>query len=219
MAKLLVLVLALNVLACGSGSHSRDAQNSLDMSGLEKIESSYSYKSLKILDLDQMTDILREKANEYKTKNRIQALKEGVLIAYSRPDEDVTLEKVISIVKSNLEDIGEWESCARQIVVQSINTLKNEQASPVEQVTATVVLENTLSEFKPAFVKQYQSGGFETAIVEMIAQADIKLSSKVESEKRLNQMRAGGSPSQIAHKMIDNKNKKLKEIEESQKKK
>jgi len=219
MAKLLVLVLALNLFACGSASHHNDGQNSLDISGLEKIESSYSYKSLKILDLDQMTDILREKSNEYKTKNRVQALKEGVLIAYSRPDEDVTLEKVISIVKSNLEDIGEWESCARQIVVQSINTLKNEQASPVEQVTATVILENTLSEFKPAFIKQYQSGGFETSIVEMIAQADIRLSPKVESEKRLTQMRTGGSPSQIAHKMIDNKNKKLKEIEESQKKK
>lgn len=219
MTKLLILVLALGLFSCGSGSHSSDGQNSLDMSGLEKIESSYSYKSLKILDLDQMTDILREKANDYKKNNRIQALKEGVLIAYSRPDEDVTLEKVISIVKSNLEDIGEWESCARQIVVQSLNTLKNEQTSPVEQVTATVVLENTLSEFKPAFIKQYQSGGFETSIVEMIAQADIRLSSKVESEKRLTQMRTGGSPSQIARKMIDNKNKKLKEIEESQKKK
>jgi len=216
MLKIFTLALSfLLIVSCTS--HSTKSPEYSDINTGDRIEIVFNYKSLKILDLDQITDILREKANDYKKNNRVQALKEGVLIAFSRPNEDVVLDKVISIVKSNLEDIGEWESCALQIVKQSIAVLKNESGSPIDQVTATVVLENILSESKPAFVQQYQAAGFETTLVEMIANAQIKLSRDVEHEKQLNQMRAGGSPSHIAQRLIEQKNKKLKEIAEKNK--
>jgi len=219
MLKSLILVLSIIFSVSCSLNSSKLSNDSDSISSGEQIEIPFTYKSLKILDLDQMTDILREKANDYKINNRIQALKEGALIAYSRPNEDVVLDKIISIVKTNLEDNGEWESCSLQIVRQSIAVLKDDNATAINQVTATIVLENVLSESKPAFVQQYQSSGFETQIIERIADADIKLSKNTEHEKQLNQMRAGGSPSQIARRLIEQKNKKLKEIEEQKSKK
>lgn len=219
MLKSLILVLSIFFFGSCSLNLSKSSQESEPIISGDRIEIPFTYKSLKILDLDQMTDILREKANDYKVNNRIQALKEGVLIAYSRPNEDVVLDKIISIVKTNLEDNGEWESCVLQIVRQSIAILKNDSTTAINQVTATIVLENVLSESKPAFVQQYQSSGLETQIIERIADADIKLSKNTEHEKQLNQMRGGGSPSQIAHRLIEQKNKKLKEIEEQKNKK
>lgn len=186
---------------------------------VEPIQTQQTYKTLKILDLDQMTDLLYEKANDYKRNNRIQALREGTMIAFSRPNEEVILDKIISIVRSPLEDADEWESTIEQMVGQAVQTIKNDKAQATDQVTASVILENVLSEFKPLFVKQYQSAGFETTIIERIAASDLRFSKQAEQEKKLNQMRSGLTPSQLAQKLVDIKNKKLEEQKEAEKKK
>jgi hypothetical protein len=183
---------------------------------VEPIKIEHNYKSLKLLDLDQMTDLLYEKADDYKKNNRVQALREGVMIAFSRSNEDVILDKVISIVKSPLEDIGEWESTVEQMVGQSIQAINDKNAPAADQVTASVILENILSEFKPAFTKQYQSGGFETSVIERIAGSEMRYSKKAEQERKLNQMKSGLTPAQLAQKLVEIKNKK---IEEEKKKK
>lgn len=177
----------------------------------ESIKIEHTYKALKILDLDQMSDLLYEKADDYKKNNRTEALREGAIIAFSRPNEEVILDKIVSIVKAPLEDMGEWNSTVEQMVEQSIQTIKNDAANATAQVTASVILENLLSEFKPQFVKQYQSGGFETSIIERIAAANLQFSKQAMQEKKLNQMRTGLTPSQLAQKLIDIKNKKIEE--------
>lgn len=186
---------------------------------VETIQTEQTYKSLKLLDLDQMTDLLYEKTNDYKRNNRVQALREGVMIAFSRPNEEVILDKILSIVRSPLEDLGEWEGTVEQMVGQSVQTLKSDSSAGADQVTASVILENVLSEFKPMFTKQYQSGGFETSIIERIAASKVRFSKQAEQEKKLNQMKSGLTPSELAQKLIDIKNKKLEEQREAEKKK
>lgn len=204
---LILLFSSLTIAACSS----KPTQTSSAFAMGEAIKGEHSYKSLKILDLDEMTELLYMKADDYKNNNRLQALREGVLIAFSRPNEDVILDKIISVVRSPLEDIGEWESTMEQMVGQSVQVIKNDKATASQQVTASVVLENVLSEFKPAFVKQYQSSGFETSIIERIAASDLKFSKQAIQEKKLNQMKSGLTPSQLAQKLVDIKNKKLEE--------
>lgn len=209
-------LLALALSACSS-SPSSSTNSSFNM--VETIQIEQTYKSLKLLDLDQMTDLLYEKANDYKRNNRVQALREGVLIAFSRPNEEVILDKIISIVRNPLEDLDEWEGTVEQMVGQSVQTLKSDSSPGADQVTASVILENVLSEFKPMFIKQYQSGGFETSIIERIAASDVRFSKQAIQEKKLNQMKSGLTPSQLAQKLIEIKNKKLEEQREAEKKK
>lgn len=211
-----VAVLVFVMSACSS--QPTDKSSSV-FSMVESIQIQQTYKSLKILDLDDMSDLLYEKANDYKKNNRIQSLREGALIAFSRPNEDVILDKIINIVRNPLEDADEWESTVEQMVGQAVNTIKNASSLATDQVTASIVLENVLSEFKPQFVKQYQSGGFETTVVERIAASDLKFSNFAEQEKKLNQMKSGLSPSQLAQRLVDLKNKKLEELKEIEKKK
>ncbi len=175
-----------------------------------KIEIKENYKTLKTLDLDQLSDLLYGKVNDYKINEQTQHLKEGVLIAFSRPNEDVILDKVLSIVKNPLDDLTEWQDTLFQITQQSIDTIRQESETATAQLTASVVLENILSELKPDFTKQYQTGGFETDLIGKIAAADLKLSQNLLKEKKLNLMRSNSSPSALAQKLIENKNKQLK---------
>ena len=218
MHKYIIIVAVLFIGLTGCSSKPSNSSGST-FAMVEPIQIEQTYKTLKILDLDQMTDLLYEKANDYKRNNRVQALREGTMIAFSRPNEEVILDKIISIVRSPLEDADEWEGTIEQMVGQSVQTIKDDSAQATNQVTASVVLENVLSEFKPAFVKQYQSGGFETTVIERIAASDLKFSKQAEQEKKLNQMKSGLTPSQLAQKLIDIKNKKLEELKEAEKKK
>lgn len=213
---IIAAVLAFGFTAC-SGKPKNTSDSTFAM--VETITIEHTYKTLKILDLDQMTDLLYEKANDYKRNNRVQALREGTMIAFARPNEEVILDKIISIVRSPLEDNDEWEGTIEQMVGQAVKTIQDGSAPATEQVTASVVLENVLSEFKPAFVKQYQGGGFETTVIERIAASDLKFSKQADQEKKLNQMKSGLTPSQLAQKLVDIKNKKLEEEKEAAKKK
>lgn len=214
-----IIIAGLLVLAFSACSSSPKSSTDSSFAMVETIQTEHTYKSLKLLDLDQMTDLLYDKANDYKRNNRIQALREGVMIAFSRPNEEVILDKILSIVRSPLEDLGEWEGTVEQMVGQSVQTLKSDSSSGTDQVTASVILENVLSEFKPMFTKQYQSGGFETTVIERIAASDLRFSQQAVQEKKLNQMKSGLTPSQLAQKLIEIKNKKLEEQREAEKKK
>lgn len=193
-----------------SPSNESDAGSIRPDREFEVIQSEYSYKNLKLNDLDQMMDLMYEKNKEYKNSDQVQKLKEGALIAYSRPNEDRTLDKIISIVRNPLEDNGEWENTIEAMVQQNLVIIKNEAETPSRQATAGVVLENIIADFKPLFMKQYHSGGFETEIIEKIAASHANYSKSAVSERRLNLMRNNGSPSEIAGKLIELKNESLK---------
>ena len=196
--------------ACGTvGQNSETSETRTDKI-FDQIEMQYTYRNLKINDLDQMMDLMYEKTKQYKKTDQTLKLKEGALIAYSRPDEDRTLDKVISIVKSPLEDSGEWESTVEAMVLQSISKLNDEKLEPVYQVTAGVVLENIIADLRPLFLKQSKSRGFETEMIEKISNSGVMYSKLAKAERKLNLMRTNSSPSEIAGRLVDQKNETLK---------
>ncbi|MFZ3231320.1 MAG: hypothetical protein WA160_14015 [Pseudobdellovibrio sp.] len=174
-----------------------------------------SYNQLKLMDLDQMTDMMQQKSQEYKRTDNVKALQEGLQICFSRPNEDGLIEKIISIIKTPMEDHDLWESSIVELVDRGIASFGNENTSGADQVTYGFVLENIVSEFKPLFVKQYESPGFETQIIEKIANADVEFSKQAAAERKLGIMRGHISPSVFAKKLIERKEEVLKERNKS----
>lgn len=170
----------------------------------------YTYARLKVMDLDQMNDLMLEQAREFKRTSDAQALQEGLLICLSRPDEDSVVEKVISTVKTPLEDNGLWESTVENLIAESITAIKDGGRSSADQVTYSIVLENLISELRPDFIKQYKSPGFESRVIEKIAAADVQLNGPARAERKLNLMKGGASPSQIAQRLLDKREEVLK---------
>lgn len=172
-------------------------------------EISFSYSKLKLWDLDQMSELLQQKVKQFKKTNTLLPLEQGLEICLSRPDEDSLVEKTISIIKNPLDDNNAWESTVETLVDKSINRIKSNGVHPSDQVTAGVVLENIISEFKPDFSKQYESPGFETRIIERIAAAELEFSRAAAKERKLNLMRTSLSPSGIAERLIEQRNEFL----------
>ncbi len=165
---------------------------------------------LKILDLDEMSDIMLAKAREFKKTDNPQALKDGLIIAFGRPDEDSVLEKTINTIKTPMEDNDLWEPAVDELVDKSISVIKDETGTAAEQVTYGVVLENIIAQFKPDFVKQYKSPGFEARIIEKIASAELEFSRAAAAERKLNLMKGNLSPSLVAQRLIDRRESALK---------
>ena len=199
MTMLTIFIVPLFILRCASSAPS--SGNS---------EYSMSYSQLKLLDLDQMSELLQKKVSEFKRTDNSEALKLGLQICLSRPDEDDLVEKTISIVRNPMEDITQWEPAVEELTDKALAQLKNKDAHSTDQITAGIILENLTAEFKPAFVRQYQSPGFESHIIEKIAAADVEFNSKAISERKLTLMRGAASPSVIAQRLIDERKVVLK---------
>ncbi len=161
-----------------------------------------SYRKLKLLDLDQMTEIMQQKVKGAKTSNSLQPLEEGLEICLSRPDEDGLVEKTISLIKNPLDDNNAWEPTVDALVDKSIAIMASTESNPTDQLTAAFILENLIAEIKPEFTKQYQSSGFETRTIERIAKAEIEFSAAALQERKLSLMRDTAGPSKVAQQVL-----------------
>lgn len=112
------------------------------------------------------------------------------------------VDKLIEIVRFNLDSDEQWEEVVDNVADKSIAQLKNETTPVPDQVTYLILLENLVAQFQPEFIKQYQGPLFETEIIEKIAQADIQVSDAARAERQLNLMTAQRSPSEIAQALV-----------------
>lgn len=214
--QIFLILFTLSLFSCSTSTVSSEESASEISPKYEKIQSTQSYKSLATLDLDQMNDLIQSKLNEYNKQNNLQVLREAAMLVFSRPDEDGMVEKIIAEVRNPLDEEGQWNSTIEALVYQSVETVKNAEASPTDQVTAGVILENIISEFKPLYIKQFKTGGFETQIINYIAVSKAQYTKSALKERSLYLMRNNLSPNQIAQKILDFK---VKSIEDEQKNK
>ena len=161
-----------------------------------------SYQKLKLLDLDQMTEIIQQNVKAAKNTNSLQPLEEGLEICLSRPDEDGLVEKTISLIKNPLDDNNAWEPTVDALVDKSIAIMTSKDSNPTDQLTAGFILENLIAELKPEFTKQYESAGFETRTIERIAKAEIEFSAAAVQERNLSLMRGTAGPSKVAQQIL-----------------
>ena len=170
----------------------------------------YTYIKLKLLDLDQMLEIIQEKLRGYKKTSNEEMLQEALKICLSRPNGDDLIEKIIDSIRYSADTNDLWGRSVEKVTQQAITALKLETTATEDQITYLILLENLLSEFRPEFIKQYKGPKLETRIVEKIAEADITVSLLARNESRLNLMNAQRSPSSIAKTLINEKNQTLK---------
>jgi hypothetical protein len=161
----------------------------------------FNYSQLILKDLDQMNRLVQQKIVESQTMTSgdpLQPLREGLQAVYSRPNEDLMIEKVISPLKNALDEQEAYEQTIRDLVSEGISQLRNpKQLSGVVQVTYLVFLENILSEFNPL-----KDRAFEKSIIEQIRDANIVVSDSARSERTLRTMKQNPSPSELAERLI-----------------
>ncbi len=156
----------------------------------------FNYSQLALKDLDQMNKLIRSKIAESKKAGGDQSvpLKEALQAVYSRSNEDFLIEKVVSPLKLQLEDLGEWEPSIRALTKEAIGALKNPKAfKPIVLSTYQVFLENLISEFKPRAQE-----AFEKSILEQIRDAKIEPPQAMVQERKLRVMKSSISPSILA---------------------
>lgn len=161
----------------------------------------FNYSQLALKDLDQMSDLVSSKINESKKvqSGKMVPLKEALQAVYSRPNDDDMIEKVVAPLRTNLDELGDWEKSISQLTDEAINALRNPKAfKPVVLVTYVIFLENLLSEIKP-FLKDQ---GFERAIIERVRDAKITVPKEAINEMKVRTMRTLVSPSEIAERII-----------------
>lgn len=170
----------------------------------------YAYTKLKLLDLDQMLEIIQDKLGKYKSSNDVQYLVEAVTICLSRPDGDGMIEKIIDTIRYSAESNVAWERAVDAATQRAISVLRVDTTASVDQVTYLIFLDNLISEMGPEFIKQYQGPKFEKKIITKIAEANIVVSNSASSESRLNLMIKLRSPSSRAQSLINERNLKYK---------
>lgn len=162
----------------------------------------YSYARLKLLDLDQMSDLIQKRIQGYKRTGNDELMQEAVEICLSRPDDDSMVDKLIDTIRYSASSETAWEQWVDSAVEKSVAQLKNETTPSVDQLTYLILLENLVAQFKPEYMKQSETPMFETEIIEKIAAADLVVSDGAINERRLNLMGTQRSPSRMAQDII-----------------
>lgn len=197
----LLLLLALGV-SCASSPVEKKTESRLI----------YSYTQLKLLDLEQMSDLIQDRLNRYKKTDQEQFLNEAFQICFVRPNQDGMVEKLVESIRYGLDSNEQWEQLVEANVKQAIEQLKSESTPVSDQVSYLFLLQNLLSEFKPDYEKQDESPQFESSIVEMLAQAAIPLRQEAINEARLNLMLIPNSPSVLAGELVTLRQKRMKKL-------
>lgn len=177
----------------------------------QESELSYTYSKLKLLDLDQMSDLIQDRLNRYKKTGNEDLLEDALRICLARPDEDGMVEKLIENIRFSLDSNEQWEELVENTVQKSTDKLKDETTAVEDQVSYLILLENLVAQFRPEFLKQDESPQFESRIIERIAEADIVVSDAAANEQKLNLMNAVFSPSDVAREMLRKRDERLKE--------
>jgi hypothetical protein len=162
----------------------------------------FNYSQLALKDLDQMNQLVTDKVKESKKSGsgKNVPLKEALQAVYSRPNDDDMIEKVVTPLRTNLDELEAWEKTISQLTDEAVNALKNPKAfKPVVQVTYVIFLENLLAEVKPYL----KNNGFERKLVERVKNAKIEVTKEAANERKLRTMKSLVSPSEIAEKVLE----------------
>lgn len=162
----------------------------------------FTYNQMALKDLDQINALVRDKIKESKKSKSGQhvPLKEILQAIYCRPDDDGMIQKVIGPLKSELDEIDQYEKVMKDLVQEAINSLKNPKnfKAPV-QVSYIIFLENFMAQTKP----QIKGSDFVKKQFEKIAKADLSLSKEALNDRRLRLMKESRSPSTLAQEVLD----------------
>lgn len=203
---LFILIISSQIISCASKNNSNDA---VYITG-------HNYRQLQARDLDEMTNMALEKVrlsrkvaidsqdtgNEKEgEKQVISILKEAMVELLSRPNtsNDNMVAKVSPMIKRELNNYDAYHKVMERIVYGAINTVNNKDFETKHRVSASFVIENSLSELKPSLVDKID---MVKDIYVTVVNSNIEYDRKVRSTRLLNTMHKSLSPSTIAKRIL-----------------
>ncbi len=171
------------------------------MASVASAQLKFNYSNLILKDLEQMGQYVSSKLKTYEQDTTSTLpLKDAVEYVFSRPDDDGLIDKLLPPVRQQLAAAEEWHKVLVQLTNACITITKDPDKHKVrEQITALVMLENIIAEVKP----DAKEAGLERDLLKKIADADISVSRKARSERKLRSMKGFRSPSEIAERVLD----------------
>lgn len=127
----------------------------------------------------------------------VEALKDAMRIALSRPDQDGARSNLYGRVRRELMDLNSLEQVLGELVDESITEMRT-QDGPRRTATYVVILENMMAELRPELAEypEYRK------LVEKIRDAKITISDKAKVQNLLRSMSVPISPSATAEKIL-----------------
>lgn len=172
----------------------------------------YSYTQLKLMDLEQMSDLIQDRMSRYKKTEQAHLLDEAFTICFTRPNQDGMVEKLVENIRYGLDSEEQWQELVQNNVQKAIERLLSEETSVSDQVGFLILLQNLLAEFKPDYERQDESPQFESSIVDRIASAAVPLREEAVNDAKLNLMFIPYSPSVVAQELIEQRQIRLKKL-------
>jgi hypothetical protein len=176
----------------------------------------FQYHELTLMDLDQMTKLVQDKLKESKKANaKTVPLKEGLQAVYSRPDADRMIDKVITPLRMELQDLDQYDRIINELTDEALNALKNTRNfKPSVQVTYAIFLENLMGDARRLAESE---DNLERKLLKKIKKAGIKVTKEAANERKVRTLNESRSPSDIANDLLDGIEKMEKENAEAKK--
>lgn len=162
----------------------------------------YHYHELTLMDLDQMSKIVQDKIKESKSADaKTVPLKEGLQAVYSRPDADRMIEKVISPIRNELQDLDQYDRIINDLTDEALNALKHTRNfKPSVQVTYVIFLENLMADARRLAETE---DNLERKLLKKIKKAKIKITKEAANERRVRSSTESRSPSEVASDILE----------------
>ncbi len=162
----------------------------------------FQYHELTLMDLDQMNKLVQDKIKESKKADaKTVPLKEGLQAVYSRPDVDRMIDKVVSPLRAELQDLEQYDRILMDLTDEALNALKHTRNfKPAVQVTYAIFLENLMADARRLAETE---NSLERKILKKIEKAQIKVTKAAENERRVRSLSEARSPSDIASDILE----------------
>lgn len=163
-----------------------------------------------------MNKMVQDKVKESKKADaKTVPLKEGLQAVYSRPDADRMIDKVITPLRLELQDLGQYDRIINQLTDEALNALTNTRNfRPPVQVTYAIFLENLMADSRHLAEAE---DNLERKLLKKIKKAHIKITKEAANERRVRGLAEARSPSEIATDILDQIEKMDKEKAEAAK--
>lgn len=170
----------------------------------------YQYQQLTLMDLDQMNKLVQDKIKESKKADaKVVPLKEALQAVYARPDADRMIEKVLTPLRMELQDMGEYERIINELTDEALNALKHtKNFKPSVQVTYAIFLENLMADSRRLAETE---NNLERKLLQKIKKGNVKVTKEAANERRVRSLSEARSPSDIASDILDGIEKMEKE--------
>ncbi len=123
---------------------------------------------------------VNEKGEIFAEPEAVSALRDGMRIVLSRPDQDGARSKLFNKLRQELNDLNSLDQALTDIVSEACTGLKGQNINVKFEETYLVILDNFLSEVRP---EVSTNANFKT-LVEKIRDSELRTSDKMKGPNR-----------------------------------